>query len=485
MMEEPYREDPTATTPEPHVPRVHRSWWMEEALAADPGAPCPPLRDRIEAEVLVVGGGYTGMWTAHHLKERRPDLDVVLVEQDVCGGGPSGRNGGFVNGWWEGLEVWAERFGDADAMEMGLTAARSVAAIPAFCARHGVDAWWTDAPEMAVSTSPFHDGAWRPSIETAERLGVGDVFDELTPEDVRRICDSPTFRGGVLTADTGTVQPARLARGLRRVLLEQGVRIFEGTAVRRLEAGPPAVATTDAGSIRAREVVLGINAWAGTWPRYRRNLAVRGSYIVITEPAPERLAEINWTGGNPIRDLRSSLHYLRTTPDGRIALGAAAISPSSGARIGPAYDHDEAALRLAVRGLHRMFPNFRDVPIAAGWGGPIDVAPLYLPFFHSWESGNVHAALGFTGNGVGPCHLAGHVLAERALHEEGLFSRLAVARYTPPSFPPEPVKSIGMRIVNAAIRRIDDLAEEGKRPGLLTRLLGRAPRLLGYNLGPD
>mgnify|MGYP006268091289 CR=1 FL=1 len=425
------------------------------------------------------------MWTAYQLKERRPDLDVVLVERDICGGGPSGRNGGFVNGWWEGVDEWAARFGETDAMEMALTAARSVAAIPAFCERHGVDAWWNPAPELSVSTSPFHDGAWRGSVETARRMGCGEVFRELTRDEVRAICDSPTFREGCLSQDTGTVQPARLARGLRRVLLERGVRIFEGTPVDHLEPGPPAVATTPAGSVRAREVVLGVNAWAGTWRPFRRHLAVRGSYMVMTEPAPERLAEINWTRGNPIRDMRSSLNYLRTTPDGRIAFGAAAISPISTGRVTPAYDFDERAVTIAARALRRMFPSFADVPIAAGWGGPIDVSPLYLPFFGSYPSGNVHYALGFTGNGVGPCHLAGNVLAEKALHEEGLFSRLAVARYEPARFPPEPLKSVGMQVVNAAIRRVDDAAERGERPSLPVRLLSRAPRLLGYNLGPD
>lgn len=472
-------------TAETQIPRVRRSWWLEEALAADPGEPCPPLAGDTTAEVLVIGGGFTGLWTAYHLTERAPDLDIVLLEQDICGGGPSGRNGGFVNGWWEQLDELVRRFGANPAMELVLTASRSVEAIPAFCERHGVDAWWTDAPELAVSTAPAHDGAWRAAMEAASTIGFPDVFQELTREEVRAICDAPGFRGGMLTMDAGTVQPARLARGLRRVLLERGVRIHEHTPVRRLEAGPPAVAVTASGSVRAREVVLAINAWAGTWKQHRREIAVRGSYIVMTEPAPDRLAELGWTGGQPIRDMRSTLHYLRTTPDGRIAFGAAAISPNWTGDIGPSYDHDERALRTAAHDLVTMFPSFRDVSIAAGWGGPIDVSALYLPFFGSWPSGNVHFALGFTGNGVAPCHLAGHVLAEKVTHERGLFSRLAIARYEPTRFPPEPLKSAGVAVLNAAIRAIDDAAERDERPNLLARLVGRIPRMLGYNLGPE
>lgn len=467
------------------APRVRRSWWLEEALAADPGVPCPPLDRAIEAEVVIVGGGYTGLWTAYQITERRPDADVVILEQDICGGGPSGRNGGFVNGWWEDVAEWVHRFGANDAMELGLTADRSVQAIPAFCERHGIDAWWTSAGELGAATSPFHEGSWRGTIEATTALGFPDLFRELSREEVRAICDSPTFRTGVLASGTGTVQPARLARGLRRVVLERGVRIYEGTPVRRLEAGTPATVHTPAGRVRARDVVLAINAWAGTWKQFRSRIAVRGTYIVLTEPAPEKLAEINWTGGNPVRDLRSSLNYLRTTRDGRIAFGAAAISPTFTPRIGPAFDYDEGAMRIVTANLHRMFPSFRDVPIAAGWGGPIDISSLYIPYFGTLPGGNVHYGFGYTGNGVGPSHVGGNILAELALHEEGLYARLAIAKNRPPRFPPEPIKSVGMALVNRAVRRMDDAAERGETVGPLVRLLARSPRMLGYNLGPE
>lgn len=475
---------PAAPTDHP-IPRVQRSWWLEEALAADPGTPCPPLVGDTDADVVVIGGGYVGMWAAYQIKERDPSLDVVLLEQDICGSGPSGRNGGFVGGWWEDIHEWMHRFGANEAMEMALTMDRSVSAIGEFCERHGVDAWWRARPEVTAATAAAHEGAWRPGMEAAERLGFGDAMRELSREEVRAICDSPTFRTGFLVEHAGTVQPARLARGLHRVILERGVRVHEHTAVRRLEAsGSPVVAVTPMGSVRAKDAVLAINAWAGAWKEHRRTLAVRGSYMVMTEPAPERLAEINWTGGESVRDLRSTLNYLRTTPDGRIAFGAAAISPTTSGRVTAAYDYDDRALRITARSLVRMFPTFADVPIAAGWGGPIDVSGTYLPFFGTWPSGRVHYALGFTGNGVAPSHLAGNVLAELATGQRALYSRLAVARYRPPTFPPEPAKSAGMAVINVALRRVDDAAERGERAGWVWRFLSRLPRRLGYNLGP-
>jgi len=468
------------------VPRVARSWWMEEALARPEfaGPPAPALAEDTAADVVILGGGYTGLWTAFFLTEREPNLDLVVLEQDVCGGGPSGRNGGFVNGWWLSAGELAERYGEPDAMELALAAGRSVQEIGAFCERFGIDAWFTPAGELAVATNAFQEGSWDGVARQAKRFGVEDAVTALSSEQVSAICRSPVFGGGYFDRGAATVQPARLARGLRRVLLERGVRVFEHTPVSRFSPGPPAVAQTPAGTVRAADAVVAVGAWGIHWKRFRPFLTVRGSYIVITEPAPDRLEAIGWTGGEAIRDFRSSLHYVRTTPDGRIAIGCAGMQPGFARRIGPRFQYDEGFLAKAVADLHRLFPSFRDVPIAAGWGGPIDVAGTYRPFVGSIEGGSVHYALGFTGNGVAPCHLAGKVLASLATHADDGLSRLAFVNDVPKRFPPEPLRSPGALIVNEAIRRKDDLEDAGRRAGRATTFLARLPRRLGYNLGP-
>jgi glycine/D-amino acid oxidase-like deaminating enzyme len=459
---------------------------MEEALSHPEfaGPPAPPLEADTTADVVILGGGYTGMWTAFFLTERDPGIDVVLLEQDVCGGGPSGRNGGFVNGWWSGAGELAKRYGEADAMELALAAARSVQEIGAFCERFGIDAWFTQAGELAVATNPFQEGAWDGVVEQAKRFGVEDSVVELSREQVTQVCRSPVFGAGYFDREAATVQPARLARGLRRILIERGVRIFERSPVSRFTPGPPAVAETPAGAVIAADAVIALGAWGIRWKRFHPYLTVRGSYIVITEPAPEQLEELGWTGGEAIRDFRPSLHYIRTTPDARISLGCAGMQPGLARRIGPRFEYDEGFLGKAVADLHRLFPSFRDVPIAAGWGGPIDVAGTYRPFFGTFESGNVHYGLGFTGNGVAPCHLGGKILASLATHADDGFSRLAIVNDTPKRFPPEPFRSPGALVVNEAIRRRDDLEDAGRRAGPVTRFLSRLPRRLGYNLGP-
>ena len=465
---------------------AERSWWLEEALALPEfaGPVTPPLQEDTSADVVILGGGYTGLWTAWFLKERRPDLDVVLLEADICGGGPSGRNGGFCDGWWEKIRDVRETFGDADAMELLMTCGRAPTEIGTWCRANGVDAWFRHGGDLAVATNEKHEGAWEGSLEAARALGVEDEYQLLSAGEVQQRCASPRFGSGVLIADAGTVHPARLARGLRRLLLESGVRIFEHTTVTRLGMGRPVVAETPNGTVRAGDAVIGLGAWATWWKAFRPRLTLRGSYMVITAPAPDRLEELGWTGGEAIRDLRSSIHYLRTTPDGRIAFGLGGLQPNLARRIDHRYDYEPRYARRVANDLYRMFPSFEGVPIEAAWGGPINVSGFTMPFFGTLGRGSVHYGLGYTGNGVGPSHLAGKILAALALHMEDGFTRLAVVTRKPKRFPPEPIRSPGAFVVNAAIRRKDDREDAGRRVGAVTRAIARLPRRLGYRLGP-
>lgn len=463
-----------------------RSWWLEEALALPEfaGPEAPPLQGETTADVVILGGGYTGLWTAWFLKERAPHLDVVVLEAEICGGGPSGRNGGFVDGWWEKIRDVRDVFGDADAMELLMTIGRSPSEIRAWCEANGVDAWFRHGGDLAVATAPRHEGSWHRMLETARVLGVESEYEELSPEDVQKRCASPRFGSGVIIPDAGNLHPARLVRGLRRVLIERGVRIHEHTPVRRLRFGRPVAAETPAGTVTAADAVVGIGAWATWWKPFKPRLTLRGSYIVITAPAPERLEELGWTGGESVRDLRSSLHYLRTTDDGRIAFGMGGLQPDLARRIDHRYDYEERYARRVARDLYEMFPNFEGVPIEAAWGGPINVSGFTTPFFGTMGRGNVHYGLGYTGNGVAPTHLGGKILAALATHADDGFTRLAVVTKRPKRFPPEPFRSPGAFLANAAIRRKDDREVAGKHVGALTRFVARLPRRLGYKIGP-
>jgi glycine/D-amino acid oxidase-like deaminating enzyme len=465
---------------------ARRSWWLEEALSADPGAPCPPLQGHVEADVLVIGGGYTGLWTAYFVNELDPSADVVLLEQDICGGGPSGRNGGFVTSWWDELHDMVALYGEEGAAALAHAVGGAVRAVGSWCEEHGVDAWYRHGGYVATACARGQIGFEREGARLAAEMGVADEYLPLTAEEVRARCHSPVFGPGVLMPDAATVQPARLARGLRRVLLGRGVRIFEGTAVRRFRAGAPVEAETSGGSVRAARAVVAAGAWAAGWPAFGRRLATWTSHIVLTAPAPDRLAEIGWTGGEGICDARTTVQYFRTTPDGRIAFGGGGGRVASPRRLGGGRaDHDPVSMERAAAGLRRLFPSFADIPIEAAWGGPIDVSPTHLPFFGTLPSGTVHYGLGYSGNGVAPCAVGGRILARLALGRDDRWTQLPIVHPEPVRFPPEPIKAIGANLVREAVVRYERADEAGRRPSVATRALAHLPRRLGYRLGPE
>ncbi|MEX2274459.1 MAG: FAD-binding oxidoreductase [Actinomycetota bacterium] len=465
-------------------PDQGRSWWLREALAADPGEPCPPLTGDHEADVVIVGGGYTGLWTAWNLLERDPGLDIVLLEQDICGGGPSGRNGGFTNGWWTNLGELVELFGDERAIALCEAGDDSTIEIGSWCEANGVDAWYGRSGDLGVATSPAQEGRGDQAVEIARHYGKADKVVALTQAQVRERIDAPALGAGLLNAVAATVQPARLARGLRRVLLDKGLRIYEDSPVRRFSAGPPSFVETPGGRVRADTAVLAVNAWAGHWRRFHHRVTVRGSYIVLTEPAPEHLETLGWTGGEGLWNFRAAVNYVRTTADGRIAFGAGGMQPDVARRIGPRFSYDEGFVARTAQQFRRMFPSLADVQLEAAWGGPIDVTGSHLPTFGTLAGTRTHYGFGYTGNGVAPSHLGGKILASLALGEDDRWAQLPLVGHLPRRFPPEPIRSVGMFVANQAILRKDDAEDLGRGSNPLVRFVARLPRRLGYHLGP-
>ena len=463
------------------TPGAQRSWWLREALAREQAAVAPPLSTDINTDVAIVGGGFTGLWTAYFLTKADPNLGVVILEQDICGGGPSGRNGGFASGWWDELDSLVTLYGEEAAVRACRAISESIKAIGRFCEERSIDAWYRRAGYMYAETAKAHRHGRDEMVALTRKVGAPDELIALSAEEVRSRCSSPAFRDGAFMADGASVQPAFLARGLRRVALDGGVTIHEGTPVTRLDPGAPMRLVTPNGSVRAKHVVLALNAWATHWPQLERRLVAWSSYIVLTAPAPDRLKEIGWTGGELISDFRSSLRYFRTTQDGRIAFGGG--GGRARATIDDAFTRDSRAVIETAQGFRLMFPSFADVPLEDAWGGPIDVSPTHLPSFGNLEPGNLFYALGYTGNGVAPSHLAGQVLADLVTKRDTENARLPMVNPKPRLFPPQPFRAWGAAAVRRAMIAEETAEEQGRRPNPLVSQIARMPRRMGYLLG--
>jgi len=443
-------------------------YWLAEA---GPVEPAPPLDGDVSADVVVIGGGYTGMWTAWQLRER--GAKVVVLEAGLCGHGPSGRNGGFCETLWTHLPSLVERYGRDRALQLCEASVDSVGQIGAWCEANGVDAWFNRRGYVMASTAPAHDA----ELDAILAVAPADRVQPLTEAETRARCDSPRFRRGLYVPDDATVQPARLALGLRGALRDV---IHEHSRVTALRTGGDVVATTAHGSVRAGAAVLAMNAATRGVKPLSNRLSVTSSHIVLTEPVHDVLDQLNWHGGECITDARTFVHYFRTTRDGRIAFGWGGGRLAPGARLNGRIEVDAEVAHETHQHLVAMFPGLQGRRITHAWGGPIDVSPSHLPQIGTLDGAPVHYAFGFTGNGVGPSHLAGRALAALASGER---TDLAVIDPSPVKVPPEPFAFTGGSLVRRAFLRKERLEEEARSVDPLTRAVTAAPKILGIHVG--
>jgi putative aminophosphonate oxidoreductase len=446
-----------------------RSLWLEEALGGAEVA--PRLAGEERADVCIVGGGYTGLWTAVRLKEHDPALDVVLVEADVCGGGASGRNGGFVLSWWAKFGSLKKVCGGEEAVRLARASAQAVDGIGAFCSEHAIDAHYRRDGWLWAATSRAQLGAWEETLEAIAGYGQ-EPFERLEPDEAACRTGEATHLGGVYEPTAATVQPALLARGLRRVATERGVRIFERSPITKLERSRPPRVVTAQGVVSASKVVLALNAWAAALPELRRFLVVIASDVVATAPAPDRLEAIGWNDGMCISDSRMLVNYYRNTLDGRLVFGRGGGKLAFGGKVGTAFDGASPRAATVTESMRALYPSLRDVPVTHNWQGPIDRTQIGLPFFSRLNGReDVLYGVGYSGNGVGPAYLGGRILASLALGLDDEWSRAGLAREPAGRFPPEPVRYLGGRLVRSAVERKEDAEDRGKRADRLTLLL--------------
>jgi putative aminophosphonate oxidoreductase len=452
-----------------------RSLWLTEALARPGEADLPALQGDRRADLCVVGGGYTGLWTALRLKELEPSRDVVVVEADVCGAGASGRNGGFVLSWWVKFSTFAKACGTDEALRLARASAEAVDAIGRFCDANAIEAQFQGDGYLWAATNRAQDGAWDTVIDALDRVGE-HPFQLCPPAEVVRRSGSPVHVGAVFERTGAVVQPALLARGLRRVALERGVRIFEHspmTGVRPGALGHRPAVRTSTGIVHAQSVVLATNAWSVRSAAIRRRILVVGSDIVVTPPVPDRLAEIGWTDGVAISDSRLLVHYYRTTADGRVMFGKGGGVLPFGRRVGRRFEGPSPRAGVTEAHFRRTYPQLADVPVESSWTGPVDRSKSGLPFF-GWLGRGVLCGVGYSGNGVGPSYIGGRILASLALGRDDEWSRSGLVGLPsgPGSgFPPEPIRFLGGNVVRAAIARKERTEDAGRTVGGLTRRL--------------
>ncbi|MEV5158933.1 FAD-binding oxidoreductase [Streptomyces sp. NPDC053728] len=430
------------------------SYWLD-----DPARPpaLPSLTGDEHCDLLVVGGGYSGLWTALLAKERDPGRDVVLIEGDEVGWAASGRNGGFcaaslTHGLANGLERWPDEIGTLE--ELG---GRNLDAIEEAVARYGIDCEFERTGEIDVATQPHQLQELREWHEEMQKLGITGV-EFLDRDAVRAQVDSPTFLGGLWDRrGVAMLHPAKLAWGLKRACLDLGVRIYEHTRGLDLaRSGPGTAVRTPYGRVFAGRVALGTNVFPSLVKRVRSYTVPVYDYALMTEPlTPEQLASIGWKGRQGLGDTANQFHYFRMSADNRILWGGYdAIYPYGGRLDADLDQRPETFLKLAGQ-FFECFPQLSGLSFSHAWGGAIDTCSRFTAFFGTAHQGRVAYAAGYTGLGVGSTRFGAEVMLDLLSGEETERTRLEMVRSKPMPFPPEPFAWAGIEITKRSLARAD------------------------------
>ena len=438
---------------DPLADAVPRVFWLD-----DPAIPEsePPLHGAEIADLVVVGGGYTGLWTALRAKERYSGLDVLLLEATTCGSAASGRNGGFcdaslTHGFPNGQARWPDELAELDRI-----GAENLTAIGDTITAHRIDCGWERTGELTVATAPHQVDELAEGAE--EMTAAGHDVEFLDTDAAREQVHSPTYlaalwdRGG-----TALVEPARLAWGLRRACLSSGVRIHEHSPVVRLRRDGTAMRVhTPYGSVRADRVALATNAFPSLMRRLRLYTVPVYDLVLVTEPlsAAQRDA-IGWRRRQGVGDAANKFHYYRLTRDDRILWGGYDALYHFGSRIDPELEQQEATHRLLARHFFRTFPQLEGLRFTHRWGGVIDTSTRFCAFFGTASRGRVGYALGYTGLGVGATRFGADVMLDLLYAEDTERTRLRMVRERPLPFPPEPIRYACIQLTRWSMARAD------------------------------
>lgn len=431
-----------------------------------------PLTSPAEADVVVVGAGLTGLWTALFLKELDAGREVAVVEQGIAAWGASGRNAGMLAETIDhthGLAI--HHFGEAEAARLAALGESNLRELTGFLRHRAIQCDYQPSGRFMASFTEGHLLEAKRNLDIARSLGI-DSHRLLTREEMQAEVHSPLYLGGLEVRSGGILDPARFTDGLRREAERLGVRVYERTRVESLEQDGAGVRLRANGTIlKARRAVLGTSAYTHhLLPRVRHRFIPLYDYIMVSEPlTAAQWDSIGWKGRQGITDGRTFFNYYRPTADGRVLWGTSEATYYRGNRVDESCDHSPRHYQALRASWRRTFPQLAEIEWPYAWGGPICSTTRLTPFFGKALGGRAWYGLGFTGHGLGSTRVAGRILAHLVLERPSDLLSLALVKKLPFPYPPEPLRGWAVDAVTRALRKVD----AGEEPGLLLRLLER------------
>jgi len=444
------------------------SFWLE--TAGEDLTPRRPLEGPAEADVAILGAGFTGLWTAYYLLRKEPSLRVVVLEAETSGFGASGRNGAWCNSAFPvSPGELARRFGREATRELLLEMRGAVEEVGRVAGAESIEAQYFRGGQLRVARGPSQLPGIEEAYESLRALGMEEDLLLLDAEETAgrvRITDA---RGALYSPHCSTVHPARLARGLARAVERLGGEVFEQTPVTGYEPGdgtgrlPRLV--TEAGGVYARTVVLAGEAYLARLRKLRRQVLPIYSLIVLTEPLSEaQWAEVGWEGRECVASNRYTVDYLSRTADGRILFGGRGAPYHYGSRIKDEYDRHEPTHEMLRRTAREWFPALEGARFTHAWGGPLAAPRDWMPTMSYDPASGIATARGYTGQGVATANLSGRTLADLILGRDTAITDLPAVNHEPRPWEPEPLRWLGARYVQRGLMKVDDRAERTGEP---------------------
>lgn len=438
------------------------SFWFDSL--PQPAEARPPLEQNLEVDVAIVGGGYTGLWTAYYLNHADPGLSVAILEAEVCGFGASGRNGGWCSGKlaasWSRI---AKSSGVAAATRLRKALEATVDEVATVAASEGIECDFDKGGTIDVARNAVQFARARAEVDAARAAGVGEEdLALLEEEDARTILDATNVVGATYTPHCAALHPARLVRGLAEAVERHGTRIFEQTAVdevapRTLRCGPR--------TVNAKTIVRATEGYTSTLPGSARAMVPIYSLMVATEPILQSTwDEIGLARRETFSDYRHLFIYGQRTKDGRLAFGGRGAPYHYGSRIARDFDRDDGVHAALHRSIVELFPQLRDVAITYRWGGPIGVPRDWYPSVVFDPKSGLASAGGYVGYGVAATNLAGRTLADLICGRESERTRFPWVNRRSRRWEPEPLRYIGVNLGIFSMRSGDRLEERTGRP---------------------
>ncbi len=458
----------------------YQPFWFSEALQQEQNISATPLDKDIHADVCIIGGGYTGLWTALQLKQKKPELDIVIIDKGLCGSGASGRNGGCMLTWSTKYPSLKRLYGEQEACRLVRASEEALYHIRDFCLEHSIDAQLRLDGTLYTATNQAQQGGMNSVIKQLKNRAINS-WQHWSQQQVQQEAGSNRHIEGYFSPAAGSVQPGLLVRGLRRVAESMGVRIYENTPMETLYEEQPVIVKTPLGNISAEKVVLAINAWMPQkYPQFNKNIVLVSSDMAITKPIPEQLRKIGLTDGKAVVDSRIFVHYYRTTPEGRLMLGKGGNTFAFNNRMLQAFDQPSQYQAQLRNALDSFFPTLKDSAIERTWTGPSDRSATGLPFFgHLNNHKNIIYGLGYSGNGVGQTYMGGQILSSLVLELDNDWTRSGLAKGPLGRFPPEPIRWLGAMTVRNAIRRKENAEDSGAKPWWIDNQLAKFANAAG------